>query len=464
MSGNFVGNIADHTSTLKIRSRRNALAAVIQVVVSGISMFILYRILLSSIGVESVGLWSLLMATTSVARITELGLSYSVVKFVAKYLALGEQKTAADIIQTTLITISIFFGVVSLIIYLPLLSLLPNFVPKGAIEEATALLPLAVLSLWVSAIGAVCQAGLDGCQRADLRAYSSVGGSVLTLITASWLVPSQGIFGLAFSQISIAALLLISNWAMLKWQLSALPILPVAWNRRLFKESISYGAGVQMISIIAMFTDVLTKTLLGKFGGLSMLGYYELSSRMMGTLRSLLVSPLQVIVPVIANFQEKNPEQISLVYRKVVALQGYLAIPFYSAFGALIPAISVMWIGYYEPVFVIFSVVQIVGWFFNGFVNPGYFINFGIGRLKWNVVSQIIIGLSNLIFGLILGNYYGGYGVISAWFIAIIIGSAIIALSFHDENKIPISALLPKGGGIVDRVLLRGIDFGLAGI
>ena len=59
----------------------NARVSIAQTIVVGLVLFILYRYLLATIGVEQLGLWSVVLASTSISRISELGLSGSVVKF-----------------------------------------------------------------------------------------------------------------------------------------------------------------------------------------------------------------------------------------------------------------------------------------------------------------------------------------------------------------------------------------------
>src|SRR5262245_60731241 len=68
----------------------NATMAVAQVVISGCVLFLLYRYLLAAVGIESLGIWSLVFAATAVGGIGELGFSRAVVKFVAKYRARNE--------------------------------------------------------------------------------------------------------------------------------------------------------------------------------------------------------------------------------------------------------------------------------------------------------------------------------------------------------------------------------------
>ena len=61
----------------------NSVMTVLQTVVSGLTLFFLYRFLLSVIGVEQLGIWSLILATASVSQIVIFGLSGSIVKCVA---------------------------------------------------------------------------------------------------------------------------------------------------------------------------------------------------------------------------------------------------------------------------------------------------------------------------------------------------------------------------------------------
>jgi O-antigen/teichoic acid export membrane protein len=66
---------------------RNAGMAVLQVIVSGGILFALFYVLLRAIGAAQFGVWALVLATVSATRVSELGLSGGVVKFVAKHLA-----------------------------------------------------------------------------------------------------------------------------------------------------------------------------------------------------------------------------------------------------------------------------------------------------------------------------------------------------------------------------------------
>lgn len=433
----------------KRRITRNAITSVTQVMLSGVFLLVLYRYLLDTIGVEKMGIWSVVLATTSASRISELGLSGSVVKFVAKYIAQADAYKASGIVQTAAISIGVVLGVV-LLIANPLLAWFLGFIiPSHALPDALSILPYALASLWITTIAGVFQSGLDGCQRIDLRNFIMIAGSVLYLLFVVLLVPGYGLIGLAYGQIAQAGTLLLASWFLLRRELSFLPIIPHRWRKDFFKEMILYGINFQIISIMGMLFEPMTKALLSKFGGLSMVGYFDMANRMIIQFRALLVSANQVLVPIIAGLQEIDPLRIKHIYKESCTLMTFLALPFYALIIAAMPFISEIWIGHYEQFFVIVGIALAVGWLINTLSAPSYFVYLGSGYLKWNTLSHIVMGGLNLISGYLLGLWIGGIGVVFGWILALVLGSVITLIAYHVENKIGIFELFDKNTLIV---------------
>ena len=435
----------------------NAIMSVAQIVVISGVLFILYKFLLNSIGVEQLGIWSVVLATTSVANIANLGLSASVVKFVAKYLAHGEDESVAGVIQTAAISMSILIGFVLLFAY-PLANyLLSLLIPIAKLKVALSILPYALLSLWGTVIAGVFLAGLDGCQRIDIRSMLFMGSAVFHLFLCFLLVPIYGLMGLAYVQVIQAWMLLILSWFLLKSYLPTLPAIPWRWNRRIFSEMVDYGINFQVMSISSMLFEPTTKALLSRFGGLAMVGYYEMASRMISQIRALIVSANQVLVPVIADLHERNQEVIQGIYKATYRLIFYIGLPFLSIIIVLVPLISEIWIGHYESLFVFFAILLAVGWFLNILAGPAYFANLGTGDLRWNTVSHVTIAVLNGGLGLLFGIYYGGTGVVIAFVFSLVAGSLIIPVSYHVQHKILLKELLPRENIVVGLTSGTGI-------
>ena len=440
---------------------KNIMLSVTQFLLVGIVLFILYKFLLNKLGADLFGVWSLVLSTTTFANIANLGFSGSVIKYVAQSLAINDVEKVIDIIETSAISIGISVGLLLLISYPFAKWLLRIIIPTSHVSEALNILPYAMLSLWISVISGVFQAGLDGYQRIDLSSAITIFRMLSYLILCLILVPVSGIMGLAYAHVIQACMLTLLSWGMLKRQIPTLPPIPYRWSIKLFREMMGYGLNIQMITVSQMFYDPITKGMLVKFGGLDLAGYYEMANRMVIQLRGLIVSAVQVLVPTIADLKEKNPDSIYEVYKEAYRLVLFIALPYFSAIIAMTPVISHMWIGHYESSFVAFSILLSFGWFVNTLVTPAYFTDFGIGTLTWNTRGHLIMAISNVVLGLLLGYISGGRGVVIAWVLSLIGGSITILLSFHRRNKIPFTEMFPKDYLFIGLSSLAGFSVSL---
>lgn len=434
---------------------RNAAASVAQVVISALIMFLLYRALLRMLGAERLGIWSVVLATASASRIGDLGLSASVTRFVAKYRARGDDEAAGCVVQTAALSVAALLGCALFLAY-PLLHLLFERLFAGqALIESRHLLPYALVSLGLAAVASVFQSGLDGCQRYDQRAFLVVSAQVLFFCAALWFAPRHGLAGLAWAQIGQGAVLVVLGWLLLRRILLGLPWLPWRWRGVFFREMLGYGFQFQIGSIAMILFEPLTKALLGKYGGLSAAGYYEMASQFVGKARALVVSANQVLVPVVAELNERDPQKVRDIYRSNFRLLFFLVLPLYTLVAAWASPLSELWIGQYEPRFIFFVNVLILAWGLNTFASPAYFSNLGTGRVAWNTAACLWIGVTNAGLGLLLGPRYGAYGIAWGMVAALTTGSALVAANFHREYRLSWRLLLPTEA--VGLVLAAGI-------
>jgi O-antigen/teichoic acid export membrane protein len=422
----------------------NSIMSVLQILIISIVLFFLYKFLLGTIGAEKFGIWSLVLATTAVTQIADLGLSGGVVKFVAKYIARGEKENVLGVIQTAALTIGATVGFVLAAGYPVIKWVLRLIMPLESFPLAVEILPFAFLALWLCMLTSIFQSGLDGYQRFDIRSLILIFGAFFHLLLCFWWVPKYGLMGLAYAKVVQNGLVMIVSWLALRRSIPSLPLLPFRWNKKLFKEMIGYSVNFQIISVANMLYDPITKALLSKFGGLSMVGYYQMAGKMIQKLHALIIAANQVLVPAIADLKEKNPEKIRHVYDTSYRLLFYLIFPLYLLVIISLPLISEIWIGYYEGAFVAFSALLSLGWLLNTLSSPAYHTNLGTGKLFWNVVGHVVIALLNVGLGILLGVLYQGTGVIVGWMLSLALGSSIIYLSYHIRYRLPLSSLVPE--------------------
>ena len=120
--------------------------SVAQVLVLGAVLLLLYRFLIRAIGTEQLGIWSVALATGSVTNIAGLGLSGSVVKFVAKYMARGNERAAAEVTQTAALSIGLAIGIVAMAIYPLIRWALTIIIPENHLNLAVSILAYGLAS------------------------------------------------------------------------------------------------------------------------------------------------------------------------------------------------------------------------------------------------------------------------------------------------------------------------------
>ena len=422
----------------------NATFSVVQTIISGAVLFLLYRFLIVQLGAEQLGLWSVILASTSVARLSDMGLTGSVVKFVARYRALKDDEHAAEVVQTAAISIALIMAVLVLMIYPLLDDVLELSIPAQSLPQALSILPWAIFSLWLGSVGGVFQSGLDGCQRMDIRNILMILGNLLFFAAALWLVPHYGLVGLAVGQALQGLVLMLGSWLVLRHQLSALPWLPMHWSKAKFKEMFAYAVNFQISSIAILFFDPVTKLLMSRYGGLSSAAFYEMASQLVVKLRALLMSAIQALVPVVAELHETSPKKVRELYLKAYRLLFFVAIPFYAAILIALPMVSVLWLGHSEAQFLLFGAFLVVGWGMNSLIGPAYFLNLGTGYLKWNSIAHVLMAILNVLLGLMLGTMLGGLGVAISAMAALIIASWFIIYTLHKQYKIPFQNIVPS--------------------
>lgn len=421
----------------------NAVTTSIQVIASAAILFFLYRFLIRTIGMELLGIWSLVLAATSVVALAHQGFSTGITKYVAKYAARDAPAEVSLLIQTAVLSAALVAALVAAGLYPLARFVLGLVVPHAAVPEAYAILPLALVSLWCTIMQSILQAGLAGHQWITTCNYIELGGSLSYLVLACVLVPRDGLLGLAWAQALQSMIFAALTWLLLRRRIAELPLLPRQWNRRLFREIAAYGLHFQFITATQSLREPVTKALIAKFGGLAMTGFYDLASRWVVTFRELLVQANQVLVPAVSHVQERNPNTLPAIYRESYRVIFFFSVPTFAAVVALAPLISRVWIGRYEPIFVEFVVTLAAGWLVNVLANPAYVLDLGTGALLPVTAGCVATAVLNAGLGFTAGYFYGGPAVVAASALSLAAGYVFILIAYQHKNRIPIAALLP---------------------
>jgi O-antigen/teichoic acid export membrane protein len=421
----------------------NAGSSIVQLGVAIVTLFVLYRFLLDTVGAEGLGIWSLVLAASSMVQLANFGFSGSVVKQVADYDAKGDRNSMVSAIETAVISIAI----AALIFTVAMFPIADYYIQFAFGDESTAkameILPLALAAFWTSMVTGMYQGALYGRHLIVQRNAILITESVTHLALCMALAPKYGLPGLAYARLGQNILTLLLSVVLLKRHLPDLPWLPIKWSKRSFREMIGYAATFQVISLLVMICDPLTKGLIGRFGSVAMVAYYEMANRVVQQLRGVIVSANQVLVPTFANLNLRDPGQVSRLFASTYEIVYYLAVPGFSLLAISAPLISIVWIGRFEPVFILTTVVLSAGWLLNTLAVPSYFVGLGTGKMRANLTAHVVMTLLNVTLGVLFGLLWGGYGVVFAWTVAVAVGGMVLNLIFFRESAISLRTMIP---------------------
>lgn len=434
--------------------RRNVLSAAGQTLVQTAVLFFLYRYLIGRLGIEQIGVWAVVLATASAARVSELGLAVSVTKFVATYRAQGDELAVRETVQTAAISLGAILSVILLAIYPALVRLLPHLLPLEAVPDGRAVLPYALASMWLGAVSGIWLSALDGCLRSDLRAGLVILSTMLFIAIVLVAVPQRGLMGLAIAQVGQGVILTALGWAAVRRVIAGMPAMPTQWRRSRLREMLGYGVNVQVIATIMLLFEPTTKVLFARYGGLSAAGYFELAQQLVTKIRALIVESNRVIVPVLAGMGESGRDPRRL-YSKNIEYLVFMLTPLFAILASAVPLLSELWLGYFQTQFVVMAVCLSAAWYLNSVTAPAYFAYLGDGKLRWLTVSHVIMGASNLVIGMILGPVFGWPGVLAAFVLSLALGSAMPVWTYHREHAIELSATL-SGSNVVLLIICVG--------
>ena len=421
---------------------RNALSVVFQTLVTVVTLFVLYWLLLKWLGSEQLGVWSLVTGSVSLSKLAELGLTGSVVKFIARYQAKGRPLFAAVAIETSALSVAALMLIVAPFACLGFRMVLHRLLHGELLYVADRMLPLSVISLCITSVAGVFLSGLDALQRFDLRALASCSSQVLYFALACLLARSQGLYGLAWAQVLQSLIVALISWGILRKQMPALRPIPLRWRKREFKKMLGYSTMFQANSLAQMLFEPTTKFLLARFDSIAGVAYYDMASRMVMQLRSLLVSASQVLVPAVSGMMEREPQSVPKVYLRTTEFMAFLGAIAFTSMLLGLPAIDVLWIGHLQYDFIFYAFALTVAWWFNAITAPAYQMYLGIGKLRWNSLGHAVMGIVNIALGATLGYWIHGYGVVVGTCISLTMGSLVSFIAFHREYDLPISSIM----------------------
>lgn len=418
---------------------RNMMMSGLQSAAAIAALFVSYRLVVQALGAETLGLWSLLTALTLVIRLFDPTGAATIGRFVAiagKEDHGDSRPTAATYVDTALALLLVFYALLALLAYLPLGWLLRSQVDDPAqLAVALGVLPLLLVLMVVSVVAATNSDAIDGTGRADARAAIMIVSYFVQLALVWWLLPRFQLAGFAMAQIGQYLFVALASRAFLRRHIAELGWMPLHARRSVVRELVGYGAKLQLAALASVAADPLLRLLINHYGGLSLLGIYELASKLVVQIRGLLVSAMMPLIPQFANrggaISDADRQLFHRMNRIVAAGSAAIGIGAVAAS----PLVGLFIMGHIDNQLILVTALLGAGYFANTLGLIHYLQAQASGRLRWNIIGQFSIGLTTVTVGPILTFWLGPVAVVLAFALGLALAGFIFIAASDRHHR-----------------------------
>ena len=411
-----------------MRRLSNAQWNVAEMVVSAAVLFLLYRLNTRMLGVEAIGVWSLVAATPSLGRAFDLGAAGGVTRFVALQRGgPGVGRSARTYVETALLLNAVLYGAICVVMYFPADLVLTRLLHGEQRAQAHFLLPLSLATFGVSGLSAVVASTLVGLSRSDVKSGIAILASALLLPLAFWGLRRFGLPGVGLALLMQSIVQAVFGWIAVNRLLGATP----GQSRRLelpvLKELLGFGAKFQAINLLGFLQEPAVRYVITLVGGIAMVGYYEMAWRCTWQVRSIVSAPAQNLTPLYVAVSETSAEVRALYDRWVAGLFVAAAVA-YAGLCLSSPLIGLFWLSHISLLFVEFVGICSLGALVNIVSMPAFFLGIGGGRMIGNVAGAAVTTLLSPALAWLCGRLWGNVGLAAGSMIGVAFGAVVIML------------------------------------
>lgn len=388
---------------LKILSN-SATQVSIGVVAAGsqiITIAFVYWLVKNELGVENLGLWSLILSFASIVNFSGFGLGQSMVHFAQSGSARSDALERYFRVAATLtLGGSLALGA---LIYWPARELIIDLVSPQQAEQLNAVLPIMLMSFCAAMLNRVTAFTLTGQGFFWIGQLAILAGGLAYGLVTYFLVSDLGLVGVSYGHLAMTLVTLLLGWlgvlvVRIVQARSYGLLIPFAIYRPEFKKMISLGLSFQATSILMLFLEPLARAAIAYSGGLALVGYYEMANRFVVSPRELIARPSAYFSGRFASLSQADPEATRSLYYKMLKVFWLLGFVMLLALAIAVVPVADYWVQE-RHWFFFFSVMTLgVGWALSvpGLIAWNWGV--GVGNNRYNLYSVAIMVLISLIF------------------------------------------------------------------
>ena len=396
--------------------------------------FVLTPLIISSLGEERFGIWSLTLLFTSYISFLDFGIGLAYSKHIAEYYAKHQMDKINSVVVCG-IGLYLLFSVLVLVsgYFLIRLALTIFSIPVHLQPEAQTAFWFALIIFAGAGTFSVFESVSVGLQKMEynnsIAIFTTLLGAVISII---YLRAGGGLVGLLLINAFALLVRIILMYLAARRLLPTLSLSPRFLNREQVRELLSFGVKVQAGRLANLGTLNINRVLVGSFVGLLGVSSYQLGHTVVQGIRNLSMIIFSAITPAASEIEAKRERQDLLgLYRTSTRVTVLVAGAGFGLVAAAAAPIIVLWTGKHYPVAALVIIVLAIANHIHVSTGTGTAIARGIGNPGLETRFGIMLLLSSAILGWVLGRTWGINGILLAVLIAYVVSSMMFMYLFN---------------------------------
>lgn len=396
--------------------------------------------ILSRLGLEAYGVWSLVFVVTNYFGLLDLGAGTSYVVYISEYYTRQDIHSLNRLVNTGLFFYLLLAMLVIPIVWLfnaQFVQLFP--VPASLAGDARFVLVGVVMIYALNNAFGVFQALLQGMQRMDVSNSLAIGLSLFEAVsTVFFLQQGYGLRGLLITEALVGAAGTLGTIIMAYRLLPAMRISVSYFRKDMLQRILRYGLKVQVSRLAELGSTQADKLIIGAFLGLSMVTFYDVSSKIVLTAKRIARVLVSATLPAAAEVAARGDSALlkSLYLRSAK----YLTLVAAPLLLFLIPVAGPLlraWLGPGFEQSVPLLQVLAIGHFTHQLTGAGSSIVKGMGYPEVEMRYTLILLVLDVVLAIGLISRLGFTGALIATPVSLVVSSLYFLWIFHRLIGLP---------------------------
>lgn len=365
------------------------------------------------LGDAAFGIWVLIFSVTGYYGLFDLGIRSSIIRYVSKYTATGENEKLASFVNTALFSYSII-GAVTMTLTLLLSSHVDKLfrIPVDMQSQAHILLLLVGASVSLGFPLGVFGGMLEGLQRFYILNWTSIGATLLrAALIVHFLNRGYGLLTVAIITVSLPIVSSILR-GILVFRACPVPLSFRYIDKTSFRNMATYGGTTFLVIVAAQLRFRTDELVLGRMMSAAAITYFSFGARIVDYSQEFVSSMAQIFVPMSSQSEAKGDvDRLQKLYIAGNRVCAMLIFPITAVLIILGRHVIRIWVGpRYVPLSYPVLVVLIIPYTLMLSQAASGRVLFGIGKHQTLAKITLMEGIANLILSIALVPSLGVVG------------------------------------------------------